>query len=75
MTCFTDSVYEKMMVQKPIYGQEKISPVHKNTMPQKQKKIYRNLIIKKQNLLNRENFAFIYRLSGRGNIQPQNLLS
>ncbi|RBP58437.1 hypothetical protein DES36_1236 [Alkalibaculum bacchi] len=26
MTFFTDSVYEKMMVQKPIYGREKISP-------------------------------------------------
>ena len=27
MTYFTDSVYEKMMVQKPIYGREKTSPV------------------------------------------------
>ena len=26
MTYFTDSVYEKMMVQKPIYGREKTSP-------------------------------------------------
>lgn len=26
MTYFTDSVYEKMMVQKPRYGREKTSP-------------------------------------------------
>lgn len=26
MTYFTDSVYEKMMVQKPIQGREKTSP-------------------------------------------------
>ena len=26
MTYFTDSVYEKMMVQKPVYGREKTSP-------------------------------------------------
>lgn len=26
MTYFTDSVYERMMVQKPIYGREKTSP-------------------------------------------------
>lgn len=47
MTYFTDNVYERMMVQKPIYRKEKRAPVHKNTIPQKQKKIYRNLIIKK----------------------------
>ena len=30
MTYFTDSVYEKMMVQKPIYGREKTSPAPDN---------------------------------------------
>ena len=30
MTYFTDSVYEKMMVQKPKYGREKKSPAIKN---------------------------------------------
>lgn len=30
MTYFTDSVYEKMMVQKPIYGREKTSPAPNN---------------------------------------------
>ena len=47
MTYFTDNVCEKMMVQKPIYRKEERAPVHKNTIPQKQKKIYKNLIIKK----------------------------
>ena len=28
MTYFTDSVYEKMMVQKPKYGREKKSPAN-----------------------------------------------
>lgn len=27
MTYFTDSIYEKMMVQKPKYGREKTTPV------------------------------------------------
>jgi hypothetical protein len=30
MTYFTESVYEKMMVQKPIYGREKTSPAPNN---------------------------------------------
>jgi len=30
MTYFTDSVYEKMMVQIPRYGPEKTSPAHKD---------------------------------------------
>lgn len=30
MTYFTDSVYEKMMIQKPIYRREKTSPAPNN---------------------------------------------
>jgi len=47
MTYFTDSVYEKMMVQKPKFGQEKQSPAHqmqKQKADDKDKK-YRELII------------------------------
>ena len=35
MTYFTDSVYEKMMVQKPIYGREKTSPAPDNKRSKK----------------------------------------
>lgn len=47
MTYFTDSVFERMMMQKPKYGREKQSPAHKNTSPQKadKQKPYRELII------------------------------
>jgi len=47
MTYFTDSVYEKMMVQKPIYGREKTSPARKNIKPTKldKRKQCRGLII------------------------------
>lgn len=49
MTYFTDSVYEKMMVQKPKYGQE-----HKPTALKEQKhkksKTYREIIIKRTEL-------------------------
>lgn len=47
MTYFTDSVYERMMVQKPKYGREKQPPAHKNTSLKKadKQKQYRELII------------------------------
>lgn len=49
MTYFTDSIYEKMMVQKPKYGQE-----HKSTALKEQKhkksKTYREIIIKRTEL-------------------------
>lgn len=35
MTYFTDSVYEKMMVQIPRYGSEKISPAHNDKKSKK----------------------------------------
>lgn len=49
MTYFTDSIYEKMMMQKPKYRQE-----HKSTALKEQKhkksKIYREIIIKRTEL-------------------------
>ena len=47
MTYFTDSAYEKMMVQKPKYGREKKSPAIKNKDENQdnQSKHYRELII------------------------------
>lgn len=47
MTYFTGSIYEKMMVQKPKYGQEKQTPVpkmQKRKSDDKDKK-YRELLI------------------------------
>ena len=38
MTYFTDSVYEKMMVQKPIYGREKTSPAPNDKKSEKRDK-------------------------------------
>lgn len=50
MTYFTDSVYEKMMVQKPKYGREKKSPAIKNKDGNKddQAKHYREPITPKE---------------------------
>lgn len=45
MTYFTDSVYERMMVQKPIYGREKTSPA-----PNDKKRRKQNGPIKKKEL-------------------------
>jgi len=38
MTYFTDSVYEKMMVQKPIHGREKTSPAPNDKKSKKRDK-------------------------------------
>lgn len=38
MTYFTDSVYEKMMVQKPKYGREKTTPAPNNKKCEKRDK-------------------------------------
>ena len=47
MTYFTDSAYEKMMVEKPKYGREKKSPAikNKNESQDNQSKHYREPII------------------------------
>lgn len=50
MTYFTDSIYEKMMVQKPKYGREKKSPAIENKDRNKddKSKHYREPIIPKE---------------------------
>lgn len=47
MTYFTDSVYEKMMMQKPRYGREKQSPapIDKDRNKDDKSRCYRELII------------------------------
>ena len=45
MTYFTDSVYERMMVQKPIYGRVKTSPA-----PNEKKRKKQNDPMKKKEL-------------------------
>ena len=45
MTYFTDSIYEKMMMQKPKYGQEKQTPAPKKRKSDDKDKKYRELII------------------------------
>lgn len=49
MTYFTDSVYEKMMVQKPKYGQEH-KPTALKEQKRKKSKIYGEIIIKRTEL-------------------------
>lgn len=44
MTYFTDSPYEKMMMQKPRYGQNKTS-APKEKPPQKEQKIRKLIIV------------------------------
>lgn len=45
MTYFTDSIYERMMTQRPQYGQGQKAPAPAPKKPKKEDKPYRELII------------------------------